>query len=625
MTLLAHNLLDACATAILAVTPHDLRIVSANQASALLLGYSQHDLMGRPILEIETGLQEHFFWEDVRQGGQGHVSQLETEYRHAQGYFLSVCKSVRSTIWEDQTLCVISFYDISHSKRLERESALTASLLYATLESTADGIVVTDLDGHIRHCNAAMLHIWQWSDTQQSETLFEWILPQLSNAEAFQDWLDLLYSDPYLASHFSAALLDGRFYDFNSQPQRLGEAPEGRIFSAHDTTAIKCSEAALRIAHEKAQAASRAKSEFLSHMSHELRTPLNAILGFAQLICADTDNPQRLLGNYIMNAGRHLLDMINEVLDLASIEAGKLTLRQETVDLTPIVRDCCELMQNLAAEKNIQLLSDLPKYTPCFVSGDARRIKQILLNFTSNAIKYNRSAGRVTLSISQTQNNDWRLMVSDTGFGISQADQAQLFMAFSRVGEQQEEIEGTGIGLAFTRKLAQLMHGTVGVKSQLDIGSDFWVDFPAVTPEVPVYSPRNGSTEAKQRHILYIEDDLLSQTLMSHILEQQRAHYVLTLASTAAEGLLRAQQHTPDLILLDRHLPDATGASLLVQLRMDKTTRHIPVIALSGDALAEDIHQAIQLGFDAYLTKPLDLAKALPIIDNALGYIHQGI
>ncbi|QZA80057.1 PAS domain-containing hybrid sensor histidine kinase/response regulator [Deefgea piscis] len=624
MTLLAQNLLDACTTAILAVTPNDLRIVSANQASALLLGYAQHDLIGRSILEIETGLQEHFFWADVQNGGNAHISQLETDYRHAQGYFLSVCKSVRSTTWEDQTLCVISFYDISQSKRLERESALTASLLFATLESTADGIVVTDLDGHIRHCNAAMMQIWQWSDTHHSEALFEWIKPQLKNAEEFQNWLDLLYSDPYLESQFAAHLHDGRFYDFNSQAQRLGEAPEGRIFSVHDSTAIKTSEAALRIAHQKAQAASHAKSEFLSHMSHELRTPLNAILGFAQLIYIDTDNPQRLLGNYIINAGRHLLDMINEVLDLASIEAGKLTLRHETVDLAPIVRDCCELMQNLASEKNIHLFIDLP-LSGCWVEGDARRIKQILLNFTSNAIKYNRPAGSVTLSISQTQSANWRLMVSDTGYGISESDQAQLFMAFSRVGEQQEEIEGTGIGLAFTRKLAQLMQGAVGVKSTLNVGSEFWVDFPAVTPVAAPSSINSGSTEAKQRQILYIEDDQLSQKLMSRIFEQQRAHYVLVLASTAAEGLLLAQQQIPDLILLDRHLPDATGASLLVQLKMDETTRHIPVIALSGDALAEDIHQAIQLGFDAYLTKPLDIAKALPIIDNALGYIHQGI
>ncbi|QKJ67920.1 response regulator [Deefgea piscis] len=624
MTLLAQNLLDACTTAILAVTPHDLRIVSANQASALLLGYTQQELIGRSILEIETGIQEHFFWDDVQKGGNAHISQLETDYRHAQGYFLSVCKSVRSTTWEDQALCVISFYDISQSKRLERESALTASLLFATLESTADGIVVTDLDGHIRHCNAAMMQIWQWSDTRQSEALFEWIKPQLKNAEDFQNWLDLLYSDPYLESQFAAHLHDGRFYDFNSQAQRLGEAPEGRIFSVHDSTAIKTSEAALRIAHQKAQAASHAKSEFLSHMSHELRTPLNAILGFAQLIFIDTDNPQRLLGNYIINAGQHLLDMINEVLDLASIEAGKLTLRHETIDLAPIVRDCCELMQNLAAEKNIQLFIDLPPNVSCWVEGDARRIKQILLNFTSNAVKYNRPAGSVTLSISQTQSANWRLMVSDTGYGISESDQAQLFMAFSRVGEQQEEIEGTGIGLAFTRKLAQLMQGTVGVKSTLNVGSDFWVDFPVVTPAA-VPSIISGSTEAKQRQILYIEDDQLSQKLMSRILEQQRAHYALALASTAAEGLLLAQQQIPDLILLDRHLPDATGASLLVQLRMDETTRHIPVIALSGDALAEDIHQAIQLGFDAYLTKPLDIAKALPIIDNALGYIHKGI
>ncbi len=621
---LSHLLLDACATAVLAVTPHDGIIIAANAACEELLGYSPNDLQGRAITDIEVGLSDLFFWEELREGGSHSISNVEGEYRHENGHFLQVRKTIRSIQWQDQLLCVISVYDISHAKQLEQETALTASLLVATLESTADGILVTDLNGEIRHFNHSVPQIWQWpiETGLNGASLFHHIESQLLDSALFRNWLDELYNDPYLASQHACALRDGRFFDLSSRPQRLADTPVGRIFGMHDISAIKEKENALRIAHNAAQAANKAKSDFLSHMSHELRTPLNAILGFAQIIGADPENNQRELGSYIGKAGRHLLDLINEVLDLASIEAGKLVLRNEPVDLALVIQDCLELTQTLATDKQLTLLQTQMPAGRFIVQGDARRIKQILLNLLSNAIKYNRPQGTVEMTVTHVKPDTWRLMVSDTGRGISIEDQSKLFQPFSRVGNQSEYIEGTGIGLAFTQKLAELMCAEVGFESTLDIGSRFWIDLPCaqgITQKIlPIHTSKPQCGDA-QRHILYIEDDLLSQRLVTLIFNTQRPNYKLTLASNGMEGLALAQQIVPDLILLDQHLPDASGTAILERLKHADRTRAIPVIALSGDALEEDIQNALLIGFDAYITKPFDISTTLPLIDKLLG------
>lgn len=627
MIIQAQHLLDACTTAILAVTPDDGLIVAANQACEELLGYTIDRLVGRPITDIEVGLQDLYFWEEIRDTGCSNTSNVEGEYRHENGHFLQVRKSVRCIEQDGQLLCVISVNDISHAKQIEMESALAASLLAATLESTADGILVTDLERNIRNFNHQVPQIWQWEIEHDisGDVFFLQIENQLLDPAQFRNWLDELYSDPYLSSQHACALRDGRFFDLSSRPQRLGDTPVGRLFGMHDITAIKHSENELRIARDGAQAASKAKSDFLSHMSHELRTPLNAILGFAQIISADEEYGQRELGSYINKAGRHLLELINEVLDLASVEAGKLALRDEAVDLALIIQECHELMQNLADQKNITLLQTQMPSARFIVQGDARRIKQILLNFVSNAIKYNRPYGTVEMTVTHSPNRSWRLMVSDTGRGISVEDQAKIFQPFSRVGHNNENIEGSGIGLAFTQRLGQLMKGEVGFYSTLNVGSRFWIDLPCAKE----YKSKTSSTETRsmvngQRLILYIEDDLLSQKLLAAIFKQQRPNYRLILATTGEDGLKLAQFEHPDLILLDQHLPDASGFAILEQLRSKDLTRSIPTIALSGDALDDDIQKALERGFDAYLTKPLDLNIALPLLDKMLGNTAQG-
>ena len=627
MTLSAQHLLDACSTAVLAVTPSDGLIVAANQACEELLGYGTQSLIGRPITDIEVGLQDLFFWEEIREGGCSNTSNVEGEYRHENGHFLQVRKSVRCIDDEGQLLCVISVNDISHAKQIEIDSALASSLLAATLESTVDGILVTDLDGNIRNFNHQVPKIWHWQMAQgvSGNALFLHIENQLLDPAQFREWLDELYNDPYLESQLSCALRDGRFFDLSSRPQRLGDTPVGRLFGIHDISAIKHNENELRIARDGAQAASKAKSDFLSHMSHELRTPLNAILGFAQIISTDQDYNQRELGSYISKAGRHLLDLINEVLDLASIEAGKLALRDEAVDLALIVHDCLELTQNLAIEKNVTLLPTQMPNSRFMVQGDARRIKQILLNFVSNAIKYNRPQGTVEMSVTHSSHRSWRLMVSDTGRGISVEDQAKLFQPFSRVGNHADNIEGSGIGLAFTQRLAGLMQGEVGFSSTINVGSRFWIDLPCAKG----LTQKNTAIETLQcaggqRTVLYIEDDPLSQKLLQAIFKQQRPNYSILIAGTGQDGLMFAQSQHPDIILLDQHLPDASGFAILERLRSSNQTRSIPVVALSGDALEEDIQKALQLGFDAYITKPLDIKTALPLIDKILGNTIEG-
>ncbi|WP_348945536.1 ATP-binding protein [Chitinibacter sp. FCG-7] len=618
--MLEHTLLsDYCTTAILVVRASDERIIAANPACETLLGYQREQLLTMTISAIEVGLQDVFFWEDVRQSGAQEILQVEGEYLHLNGQFLHVSKSIRVVEQDGETLYVISACDISASKRLEEESARTSSLLAATLESTIDGILVTDLEGKVVNFNHRLTQICPWQ--LQGETSFHPLLAQLIDLllekQRFERWVERLYHDPYLEEQQTFQLSDGRAFEINSGPQQYRDGPIGRLFCFHDISALKATEAELRIARDQAQQANKAKSDFLAHMSHELRTPLNAILGFAQVIEADPQNEHQVLGAYIHRAGQHLLELINEVLDLASIEAGKLALRLESTSVERCIHEVVELTQVLAKDKGITLSID-PVPTDCYVLADVRRLRQMLLNLISNAIKYNRPAGTVYVSVEQGEHEHWQIKVRDTGVGISAADQAQLFSAFSRVGKAQTLVEGTGIGLAFTQKLAQLMQGKIGLSSEPDVGSCFWIELPMsrAPDQGPALLP--FTIDEHSRTILYIEDDLLSQKLMQNILAKQRPTYQLFLASSGEEGIALARHVDPDLILLDQQLPDATGAEIFKQLQQHSRTRSTPCIALSGNTMPEQISEALRSGFSAYLGKPIQISQALLTIDQLI-------
>ncbi|WP_373974627.1 ATP-binding protein [Chitinibacter sp. SCUT-21] len=610
---------DYCATAILAVNPQDESIVACNPACETLLGYTSAQLIGLKISEIEVGLQDVFFWEDVRNSGVQEVFQVEGEYRHRNGHFIFVSKTIRIVQQDGQTLCIISANDISANKRLEDESARTSALLSATLESTADGILVCDLNGNVINYNHRLGQIWPWhaNNDPSLHRQLEEFKAQLCDRSGFEQWLALLFHDPYIEEQNTFKLYDDRVFEISSCPLQYRDAPIGRLFCVHDISSLKATEAALREARDIAMHASKAKSDFLAHMSHELRTPLNAILGFAQVIEADESASNHILGGYIHKAGQHLLGLINEVLDLASIEAGKMALQLESVDTIACINDCLQLTEVLSKDKGITL-QITPPSEPCFIWADGRRLKQMLLNLISNAIKYNRPHGSVNITLEHRQNECWRINVQDTGMGISEDDQRQLFMAFNRVGNAQSSIEGTGIGLAFTKKLAQIMHGAIGMSSELNVGSCFWIELPASAAPSPANAHQTIAISQGAQTILYIEDDLLSQKLIQNILASQRPDYQVFVAKTAQEGIGLAKQLMPDLILLDQQLPDGSGQMIFEQLRKNERTRVIPCIALSGNTLPEQIDDALRLGFCAYLSKPIQISQALLTIDQVL-------
>jgi signal transduction histidine kinase/ActR/RegA family two-component response regulator len=383
---------------------------------------------------------------------------------------------------------------------------------------------------------------------------------------------------------------------------------------------------AMHQAQLAAEAANRSKSEFLSRMSHELRTPLNAVLGFSQLLELDelsADQDQAV--KQISKGGRHLLDLINEILDISQIETGKLALSPEAVRVGELIGESVDLVQPLAVERGMHLLGSDLKLCDVYIFADRQRLKQILLNLLGNAIKYNREGGTVSISCARPENGTLRIQVTDTGPGIPQEQFRLLFTPFERLGADQTTIEGTGIGLALSHRLAEVMGGTLGVESTVGRGSTFWVDFKIV--EGPVQRverlghvgsrPIPVTPTSDLPAILHIEDNLSNIQLIERVLAQ-RPGIRLIPAMQGRLGLELARQHRPALILLDLNLADISGEDVLHALRDDAVTARTPVAIVSADAMPRQAQRLLAAGATAYLTKPIDVRELLDLIDSSL-------
>ena len=359
---------------------------------------------------------------------------------------------------------------------------------------------------------------------------------------------------------------------------------------------------------DEVKRASKAKSEFLSRMSHELRTPLNAILGFGQLL--ERQKPtevQRKRVGYILSAGKHLLDLINEVLDISRIEAGRMQLSLEPVCVADALEETLDLMRPLATERSIQLSASADIDAGVHVLADRQRFKQVLVNLLNNAVKYTPFFGGVAVSYHVPGNEKVRVLVSDTGPGIPAEKLARLFTPFERLGAEQSAIEGTGLGLALSQRLMDAMGGSLA-KSPLE-------RFPR---DGASNGARQPSSEPASRSILYIEDNLSNLALIEQMLAERPGTALLT-CMQGKVGLDLARQHTPDLILLDLHLPDLPGWDVLSQLKADSTTRHIPVVVISADATKRQMNRLMSAGAAHYLTKPLDVNKFFQVLDETNG------
>ncbi|MDP2001194.1 MAG: ATP-binding protein, partial [Rhodoferax sp.] len=387
--------------------------------------------------------------------------------------------------------------------------------------------------------------------------------------------------------------------------------------------------AELEAAKSVADKANLAKSEFLSSMSHELRSPLNAILGFAQLMESGSPEPtvvQKASIDQILKAGWYLLELINEVLDLALIESGRLSLSMEPTPLSDVLDDCQTMIEPMAHKRQISL--HFPKLdASCFVGADRTRIKQVLINLLSNAIKYNRMGGSVTVTCSKRAKNRLRISVRDTGEGLSPSDVAQLFQPFNRLGKESSDEQGTGIGLVVSKRLMEQMDGEMGVSSTLGSGTVFWIELdlagaPQLQEEtsgfaLPSFEVGDDAELTKVRTLLYVEDNRANMELVRQLIAR-RPDMRLLGAEDALRGIALAKAHQPEVILMDINLPGISGLQALKLLRDDPATLHIPVLALSANAMARDIEKGLEAGFFRYLTKPIRVSEFMMALDEGL-------
>jgi signal transduction histidine kinase/CheY-like chemotaxis protein len=396
---------------------------------------------------------------------------------------------------------------------------------------------------------------------------------------------------------------------------------------ARAETLLVSRSAQLVAARDEALKANQAKNAFLSSTSHELRTPLNSILGFTQLLemselnAEDRDSVDRILA-----AGRHLLALINELIDIARIESGELSVSLEPVSVRALLGDVCQLMTPLAAERDIELLQQCTR-PGLAVYADWQRLSQIMVNLISNAVKYNRQGGTITINCQEHQDGQVAISVTDTGPGLSSADLERIFVPFERLTAEQSDVEGTGIGLPLARALAQVMHGSLRAMSTLGQGSIFTVSLQRAQAlaEVPSQPGRPASVpqavvdqEPAPRSVmtlLYIEDNPANVEVVARYL-RGRSHARLVTASSGADGLAAAAEHQPDMVLLDLHLTDMTGDQVLGRLIAKPGTGDIPVAVLSADASPRVIRRLLSSGACAYLTKPLDLARLGELLDT---------
>ena len=411
---------------------------------------------------------------------------------------------------------------------------------------------------------------------------------------------------------------------------RLNEQLEQHVDER--TMQLALANAELANAIEEARNANQAKSAFLSSMSHELRTPLNAILGFAQILTSDTLpstlEQKKEFANHILKSGRHLLTLINEILDLAKVESGTVTLSMEPVALSDTLLECRTMVEPIAASRGVRVL--FPDVAGAVVLADRTRLKQVMLNLLSNAVKYNRESGAVVVTCEQTAPSRLRLSVQDTGQGLSAEQVASLFQPFNRLGQEGGAQEGTGIGLVVTKRLVELMGGQIGVSSSPGVGSVFWIELASTAPLASALpegvqeahaAAAPAPVEGEPHLLLYVEDNPANLRLIEEIV-RFRADLRLLSAPDGHLGLQLARAHRPEVILMDLNLPGMSGIEVLRQLRTDPETAAIPVIALTANAMPRDIERGRAAGFHRYLTKPIDIDKFTEAIDSTLAHLH---
>jgi PAS domain S-box-containing protein len=521
-------------------------------------------------------------------------------------------------------------------QRLRDQQFYTRSLI----ESNIDALITTDPAGIITDVNKQMEALTGCTRDELIGAPFKNYFTDPERAEA---GIKLVLSAGKVTNYeLTAQARDGKetvvSYNattFHDRDRKL----QGVFAAARDVTDRKRFERTLQennVELERAKAAAEkanlAKSEFLSSMSHELRSPLNAILGFAQLINSDSPPPtptQTASIDQILHAGWYLLELINEILDLAQIESGKLALSREPTSLAEVMLECQAMMEPQGQQRGIRMT--FPQSgMPFYVDADRTRLKQVLVNLLSNAIKYNQANGTVVVDYTASTPGRLRVSVRDSGAGLSPDMLMQLFQPFNRLGRESSREEGTGIGLVMSKRLVELMGGTIGVASTIGSGSVFWFELnSADAPQLAVESAVPAAIAlAPARHgvplrtLLYVEDNPANLKLVEQLIAR-RSDMRLLVATDGDLGVQLARDNQPEVILMDINLPGISGIEALKILREDPATAHIPVVALSANAMPRDIAKGLQAGFFRYLTKPIKVNEFMDTLDVALKFAAE--
>jgi PAS domain S-box-containing protein len=616
------------------VTGDDGRITFVNVRTEKLFGYASAELVGQHLellvperfRKAHTGHLARFF---EQPGARPMGSGLELFGRRKDGTELPIEVSL-SPLPTDRGLTVsAAIRDISDRKRIEAATKLVSDRLASAVESSHDAFALFDDKDRLVLCNSVyrdLLHSFSGSlpGKTYEELLAGWVdQVDFSDAAERRRFIELRLAErrENHTATFDLKLRDGRRLRVIDRPTAEG----GTVKTIWDLTDDIRLADELRKARAAAEAASDAKSEFLSSMSHELRTPLNAILGFAQLLQRDRKEPlserhkERVA--QILLGGEHLLHLIDDILDLSRIEAGELETSIEPIAVAEMLEQVKTSLEPFAARSGVRLaVEPIPADLP-MVAADRTRCGQILMNFGSNAIKYNRVGGSAVLSVGIPRAGYVRISVRDTGLGVPVEKQDKLFQAFQRAGQETGPIEGTGIGLFITKRLAEMMNGEVGFRSTAGEGSEFWVDLP-VADQAMQPSPLGPRGEAlsiapgsERRLLLYVEDNPANVEFMRDLVSSIDRVDLIT-APTAEIGLELARAHHPEIIVMDINLPGMSGLDALRVIRDSPELHEIPVVALSAAASERDRERGAQAGFYRYLTKPLKVEELVQLLEE---------